>query len=97
MTAIHDDAPWTDPPTPHTAAQTQIPRVLRDEKAKVNIKGGSYQGMQGRRDPVTMDGGVAVVFGSGEQSPCFKPPIPPYEVADAFSVLWRLSSTVNQA
>jgi hypothetical protein len=36
--------------------------VLRDEKAKVNIKGGSYQGMGGRRDPVTVDGGAVVVL-----------------------------------
>ena len=31
-----DDAPWPDLPPPHTDTQTRIPRVLRDEKAKVN-------------------------------------------------------------
>jgi hypothetical protein len=37
------------------------------------------------------------ISSSDEQCPCSKPPIPPYKVANVLSVLWRLSSTVNQA
>jgi hypothetical protein len=92
-------APWPVPPrSPTHGCTTRIPRVLRDEKAKVNTKGGSYQGMGGRRDPVTVDGGAAVVLWLRRAIPMLhKPPIPPCEVANVFSVLWRLSSTINQA
>lgn len=34
---------------------------------------------------------------SGEKFPCSQAPISPYEVSNMFGVLWRLSSTVNQA
>jgi hypothetical protein len=50
------------PRYPTHGRTTRILRVLRDEKAKVNTKGGSYQGMGGRRDLVTVDGGAAVVL-----------------------------------
>ena len=57
-----DDAPWPDLPPPHTAAQTQILRVLRDGKTQVNTKEESYQGMGGHRDPTMVNGGAAVIL-----------------------------------
>jgi hypothetical protein len=39
-----------------------ITLAIRTKENQANTIGGSYQGMGGRRDPVTVDGGAAVVL-----------------------------------
>jgi hypothetical protein len=57
------------PPPPQTAMQNRIPRVLHDEKAKVNTKGRSYQGIGGRRDLASKKGSTVGEDGASATIP----------------------------
>ena len=59
----YSGASWLVPPDSSTHGYTtRIPWVLHDGKTQVNTKEESYQGMGGRRDLVTVDGGAVVVL-----------------------------------